>query len=1287
MKGIGLKAVGVAAPPVGPLGNLPFVPFDLSLATFTPGLAKRAPTSPIFSTAPIIQGRADGTGTPDVVSMPNGTLIAGSAFYSNFDPNQGTIIVRWIPEYSDPSIASGDHYFIACSFLNFYYDYDIGRYRYTIGGQSGYNTVAVTAGTPTWVCLSWDCKNTIDGTNYARISHDDIHSFGLTSSPTLSAPGSIYIGSTGSTKSISGILEGLTIFRRVLWDGSYGLNVGAGDEINLISAGADPTSFHGAWDVTACIPTNQTAGALVTGAGEAWSHPFGSNVITDAFLSHGYYGNQWALKFNGTSSFVDCGSDASLDDIPAGGGILQAEGWFRSDGSGNQWILSKGVYGIDGWVIRINSANSLMMSVRCNATIEATLATNINDKRWHHFVGHYNDTTKVAQGACDGRWGVATAAGAGAYVSDAARAFRIGRQSAGTDYYFTGSIGWINLHNDAHYTPGVDFVPPLAPPAADVEEWLMADGTGATAAAVVNAANNGTITAGTWEPQWYAKDTPVIPYSVVGSSTYRTNVGSGATIDNLADGAMTGRGWFRIPRTGTIQYLCVKGTPGTTGWYLRAAANGTLFFCVQAGGNVTVASTITYDDNRWHYVRWTFDDGGDRKIRLYVDNDAVRTSAAAANPVDLDAASDGYISFTNNCFQGAHGWIDWSNNIRDVTSVISRITPPTPDANTMAIWLANEGAGTALADTSGNGNNGTIANGTWNNKPEMALDNPGARAFAWGFGFGSDGVDDGIKQTWTGLTAGSRYILRAIGKSGSSGLAKPKVVVYDETNSAEISHLDGDEDRELVTAGDMSDATKFSAGAGWAIAGGVAHHDAGTASNLGQAAANQQNGGVYTGGLYKVTWTVLNWAAGTIAAYAGGSAFSDYVGADGTYTRIIRSAGSTNIGLAADAAFHGDVDNFSVTRVSEPNQPDMLIMSFELPTNARGAAADCTSFSVEPVNNGGAGMVYWDQIEILPNLLDNPSLDTGAVADPWIPYGETNAGVDAGDSERETALSHSSGGCLQINSGWVSTEYIYQNTTVVTGKYYAAGCWELGTGVSGEYVRFTDLGAKLVDQATLSSTFLERSYANYWTHKSKVTRATGIASQPRIYADTGANPKYIDDRYLYTLADITLTVTPASYANSLEGTGVRIDGLDAVTQPIGILQPTAGWFGWRTTFRHAAADFVKFGNATPSLCRIYGNANNYIYARELGANTIELGAILDGVPYSVTWTCTGLIAVGSTHRFDLLYTTSWIMLMFDLVPVAFSLTTSGFAVGPTLIYVGQNNSNVQQADAVFSAPT
>jgi hypothetical protein len=204
--------------------------FNPNLVSFTPGMAKRATS--VFAAAPIVQGKRDGTGTPDVLTFPQGAAPIAGWFYPNLDTYQGSIVFRITPEWNGND--GIEHIFMdwrtgsiiekdAANHLIFcYQDY---------GSIAGW-----VAGTTYNICLRWDNKNTLDGTNYSCISVNDIHVFGMTVQPmSYNAWPDIYIGQ-GAVSPANAIIEGLTVYRRVLYDGTYGVDVGNGDEVNLITA-------------------------------------------------------------------------------------------------------------------------------------------------------------------------------------------------------------------------------------------------------------------------------------------------------------------------------------------------------------------------------------------------------------------------------------------------------------------------------------------------------------------------------------------------------------------------------------------------------------------------------------------------------------------------------------------------------------------------------------------------------------------------------------------------------------------------------------------------------------------------------------------------------------------------------------------------------------------------------------------------------------------------------------------------------------------------------------------
>jgi hypothetical protein len=713
-------------------------------------MAKRATS--VFAAAPIIQGKRDGSGTPDKLESPFTSIIGG--FCNTLDNNQGTIVFWITPEWNgNDGIAH-----------RIYSGNDVGNIVITKRDTNdllfrNYNStpglsIDVTgwvAGNRYCVVCRWDSKNTIDGTNYMCISVNDVHTFGGTVPFVPSVPAQIVIGATWNpVASADSIIEGLTIYRRVLYDGTYGVDVGNGDEVNLISAGVDPTTVTGSWDVCFCLPTNATAGALVTGNGEAWSHPHSSNLI-----------------------------------------------------------------------------------------------------------------------------------------------------------------------------------PPV--------DGFMAD----------------------------------------------------------------------------------------TAW------------------------------NNWTVIGFIY-------------------------------------------------------------------------ANTVL----------ATAD----------------------------KIFGWGYQVGSDDdIISGYKYTLSSLTPGSDYVIRAIAHALSL-TAQPILVVYDETNAV-----------------------------------------------------------------------VIKTVTGTVAPTKA--------------------------------------------------HPDVLMCSFELPTIARGAVADCVSISIQLHDGDSNGIVAWHQVELYTNLLDNPSFDTGAVADPWIPYGWAANPMVAGDSS-QGAVVHSGGASFQLNAGMAAWNAVIQGSAVAVGKFVSMGYWSkravADTAASTYYLYDAKWQASLA-----AGILLADNNSLSWTLKMGVGRTKNVSSGNYIGAHSSAlaQVRYLDDAFMLALDDVSLTVTPASAANSVESGGIRVDGLDLAIQPIpaGRLFAQSGWIRWRWIPRHDIAKWWNFGNY-PRLIHVMGDANNLFLLDQFpGVTSIRLRAMCNGIiSAGVTWDATGYFVAGGNYLFEVKYYPNGIYLYVDNILRIANITPINFVVPLVDFYA--HGWSTQETDAVILAP-
>lgn len=223
------------------------------------------------------------------------------------------------------------------------------------------------------------------------------------------------------------------------------------------------------------------------------------------------------LDFNGDTSSINCGSNATLDDIPdfavAAKGNITAEAWIKPDTWGE--ANAGRIFSKTNWSLRLDSALGLYSNVVCaaqTAISDSGLDEFTLDGEWHHVLMTYSEVglgTAVARTiylAIDGVW-VATyptqQVSAGNYTSDAAQNLFIGNNAGGAAC-FDGKIGWTRISSTIRYDPAANFTPEprcTIPPTIDANvqgSWIY-EGSGATAHDMAGvAARDGAITDGTW---------------------------------------------------------------------------------------------------------------------------------------------------------------------------------------------------------------------------------------------------------------------------------------------------------------------------------------------------------------------------------------------------------------------------------------------------------------------------------------------------------------------------------------------------------------------------------------------------------------------------------------------------------------------------------------------------------------------------------------------------------------------------------------------------------------------
>ena len=1231
--------------------------------TFTPGMAKREGPL-VFAGASIVQGRWDGSGTPDVVTFPRGSQIAGN-WYDNIDTSQGTIVLWLTPEWDgDDGVG---HWILGAGNFSIYKFSDSNLYLrvFTTGTPFSIDVSTWTAGTTYALAFRYDIENTLDGTNYLAISVDDVHSFGDASKAAGSEPGaSVGIG-TRNFGDFGGdaIIEGLAIYRRVLYDGAYGADVGNGDELQQIHAagvGADPTLVTGSWDVVFCLPTNSSTGALVTGAGEAWSHPHSSNVPHQFFMADGYHGgNHNAVEYNALTTDVNCGSAAVLDNIPAADFTWDC--WVKLESRGEAEagrLFSKS----GNFTCICNSDTRITLFLGHAGTTAAASLPIDYDGKWHHIMAVWDQGTLTFEHFfLDGRDLIASVVvGVGAYNGDAANDLHIGNE-AFTVRTIDGAMAWFRFSDNKRNV--ADFIAPRLFPAADgntIEAWSFDDGTAATIVAqVATPGNDGTLANGVWITPWAEEGTPLSVQGIEfdGAAT-SVRIPDAVALQDLADNAFTAEAWIRAGAFGGRVFD--KTDTFSEGWLMWLdAANGIRTFVFTPGTNADSRPGLDEftADNKLHHIAMQFDDAGDRKIYLWIDGIPVTSytaQTAAVGAVVSDVGNDFYlgnrISADASLTGLLGGWCRVSNISRYVNG--EAFLPPAPtnapglDGNTVWQTDYSDGAGAVLTDDSATASDGviTIAAGRWWNTRDANLNDAGEMPFgAGGYMFGTDAANEGIEQTWAGLTPGENYVVRAVVFPTADGNFYAQIAIRDETNGANIVLFDGPRYVGAHTGANNS-ATLINAGARWPQS--------------------------------LVGATVYNITDGS---------FADITAISGDGTIITAAlAGGTD-----DDWDTGDVHRIVWAVATDPindgywRHPWIETFTFELPTMARnGVGADCVSISARILNVNNNGTLVCAQLELLENEVDNPGLEAVFAGVPPIPLGWTAVGLNAGDTQQEAVIIHSGSSSLRVNAAMGGGERVRAFPAgPVQGDFVAMGMWAYSTAPQ---LLSDSTWAAL--QATLATPVVLANTAANWGHLVAVGRRGAGAS---ILDMRGAFAiGYGDDIYLFQLDPVTLTVTPASEANSAESGGIRVDGFDALTQPVlNRLKARSGHIVWRGLLRHAPANLVAFWEgAEVTLLDAFGAAANYARVRATVLNTVDTRFDDGGGVQTVNWAAAGAWAADDELFLELYWRGHFMQLSVAGIPVATINQPVDFAVLPTILYWGLLNSGGTNADLVIKEP-
>lgn len=260
--------------------------------------------------------------------------------------------------------------------------------------------------------------------------------------------------------------------------------------------------------------------------------------------------------------------------------------------------------------------------------------------------------------------------------------------------------------------------------------WKHTDGVNATLTDTVTA-NNGTITGATWSPEVPVAVRPsvdAIPFSIEFNGTNQS--GSTAAIDLSASDKLVIALWAKSNGVGFSNIMFEFSTN------YNAQAGGFALAFQPYGASIGLRGNIGYDTFEagglnpkvWNRYVFVMDKsaGATGETRVYVNGKLAGSKAFDNNNTNNFGNLVLYVMARNNTSNYTGGNIcevrfvkDYAWTATDVLNdYLNNIVPAS--GTTVALWLCNEGSGTTLTDSSGNGRTITLLNTpTWSTDSPM----------------------------------------------------------------------------------------------------------------------------------------------------------------------------------------------------------------------------------------------------------------------------------------------------------------------------------------------------------------------------------------------------------------------------------------------------------------------------------------------------------------------------------------------------------------------------------------
>ncbi|MEJ2593830.1 MAG: LamG domain-containing protein [bacterium] len=435
-----------------------------------------------------------------------------------------------------------------------------------------------------------------------------------------------------------------------------------------------------------------------------------------------------ALDLDGIEDYLDCGTDGSMD---IGTGDFTLSAWINmgSDQEVYPTIVAKGAGSNTSagyWFIATGNKLSLLFSNGSSRITLNSSSVGYADNNWHHVaasIDRSNNVTFYLDAVNIGEVDVSQFNGQNIVSSNS---LTVGSWQTSATSFFDGKIDEIKLIGDALTQSEItalfnasDDPPPDPDPDPDPDpnamaQWTMEEGQGTTTADVTGNGNDGVLEG---SPNWVGGYTGnAINFDGVND---RINCGPENGTD-MGTGDFTITGWIKMGSSqNTYPTVVSKGAGSSSdeGYWLIVRYSRLWLFLSNGVTRMTLSSDISeFNDNTWHHVAASIDRSGD--VSFYLDTIPIGTADVSQFNGQNISSTDEFVigAWKTNSSSYMRGVMD---DIRlfpaaltagDIAAVYSGGGTPVPSPS--AFWEHDEGGGTTTADASGNGNNGTLINGT-----------------------------------------------------------------------------------------------------------------------------------------------------------------------------------------------------------------------------------------------------------------------------------------------------------------------------------------------------------------------------------------------------------------------------------------------------------------------------------------------------------------------------------------------------------------------------------------------